>query len=533
MTFMQCFFWIVAIGGNIACYFLTQFAPWGVWIWALIMVYTIIGLHDLWFSNHNLNRLYPVVAYCRYMLEFIRPEIQQYFIASNISERPFNREQRSLVYRRAKQLDDTMPFGTEMDIRAPGFFFARHSLDPKVVSDEHSRVVFGGESCKKPYSASRLNISAMSFGALSDRAIRSLNRGAKLGGFAHNTGEGGLSPYHLAEKGDIFWQIGTGYFGCRAKNGRFDPEQFKDKSQNDVVKMIEIKLSQGAKPSHGGVLPGSKVDAEIAEMRGVEVGKDCISPPTHAEFSNPTGLLEFVEKLRDLSQGKPIGFKLCVGEIAELAAIVKAMKETGMMPDFITIDGAEGGTGAAPLEFSNRLGAPCLEATYSLHNLLRATNLRDKLRIISSGKTATGFDMVTKIALGANTVNAARTMMMAVGCIQSQSCNTNRCPTGIATQDKTRSKAIDIGAKSLRVKNFHDNTIKNCFNLIGAMGYDNPDELEPRNIFRRTPDEKALHFDEIYTPLPDGCLVDGDTSNQYYQWFQKISIDRFKQDVYV
>lgn len=486
-----------------------------------------LGIHDIYFSRHNLNRLYPIAAYLRYMLEYIRPEIRQYFIASDLSERPFTREQRSLVYQRAKGEVDTLPFGTEHHVRDVGYLSARHSLAPKVVPEADRRITIGGEACKQPYSASRLNISAMSFGALSDRAVRALNRGAKMGGFAHNTGEGGLSDYHLQEGGDIVWQIGTGYFGCRTKDGHFDAEQFKERSHNPAVKMIEIKLSQGAKPAHGGILPAAKVSAEIARIRGVAEGEDCISPPAHTAFDSPIGLLEFVQELRDLSGGKPVGFKLCVGIISEYMAICKAMLKTGILPDFITVDGSEGGTGAAPVEFTDRLGRPCLEGTHIVHSTLVGIGLRDKIKIITSGKTASGFDMLTKIAFGANAVNAARTMMFAVGCVQSRKCNTNECPTGVATQNKTRSKAIDIAAKSVRVKNFHEATVKSFLDLTGAMGLTNPDELALHDITKQDANETPVYSDELYPIVLPGQLLLNDGPSMFLDPWTKAHPDKF------
>lgn len=483
--------------------------------------FVLLGLYDTFISKHNLLRNYPVAAYIRYGLEYIRPEIRQYFISSDTSERPFTREQRSIVYERAKKVEDTLPFGTEHDIREMNYLSARHSLAPKKMDPSAARTTIGGPECKQPYNASRINISAMSFGALSDKAIRALNRGAKLGNFAHNTGEGGLSDYHLMEGGDIIWQIGTGYFGCRTKDGKFDPELFQKNASKDVVKMIEIKLSQGAKPSHGGVLPGAKVTAEIARIRGVEEGVDCISPPAHSTFSTPVGLLEYVQQLRELSGGKPVGFKLCLGIIYEWMAICKAMVETKIYPDFITVDGAEGGTGAAPVEFTDRLGLACLEATNFVHNSLIGIGVRDKIKIIASGKTATGFDVVTKCAYGADTVNIARTMLFAVGCVQSRKCNTNLCPTGVATQNRIRSRAIDIDLKSQYVRNFHDATIQSAMNLLGAMGIGTPDDLTLHHICKQKSLELPAYGDELYPALKRGELLENRGPDEYLRhWHQ-------------
>jgi len=449
--------------------FLLQFIwPPAPYILIIVIPYILLGIYDAFISTHNVLRLYPVVGHFRYMFEFIRPEIQQYFVATNLSGRPYNRELRSLVYQRSKNVVDTLPFGTQHDITKVGYELAHHSLSPKEVPEDAARIQIGGPDCRQPYNSSRLNISAMSFGALSSTAVTAMNRGAKLGGFAQDTGEGGLSKYHL-QGGDVIWEIGTAYFGCRTLDGNFDEDKFKKKANQDVVKMIEIKLSQGAKPSHGGILPAAKITKEIAEIRGIGLDKDCVSPPAHTAFDNPKGLLEFVKRLRELTNGKPIGFKLCIGKRKEFMGICKAMLETGITPDFITVDGAEGGTGAAPVEYTNRLGVPINEALVFVHSCLVGIKLRDKIRIIASGKVTTGFDMVTKIALGADLCNAARPFMFSVGCIQALRCNENTCPTGVTTQDPSRIKAIDVEEKSPRVANYHRNTIKSFLDLTGAQ----------------------------------------------------------------
>ena len=533
MTFMQTLFWIIALVVFPTAVYLAN-NVWGpTYVIAIILgLYVIVGIYDMWFSPHTLNRLYPVVAYMRYALEFIRPEIRQYFIASDTEELPFSREERDLVYRRAQALDDTQPFGTEHNITATGWLGAAHSIAPTTVREDTKRILIGGEHCSQPYSAARLNCSAMSFGALSANAIMAINKGAKLGNFYHNTGEGGFSPYHR-QGGDIVWQIGTAYFGCRTSDGGFDPDSFQKLATLDQVKMIEIKISQGAKPSHGGVLPAAKVSEEIARIRLVEVGKDVISPPAHREFSTPKGLLDFVAKLRELSGGKPVGFKLCVGRKFEFLAICKAMLETGITPDFITVDGAEGGTGAAPVEFTNRLGVPCLEGTNFVHNCLVGTGLRKKITVISSGKTATGFDIVTKLAIGADAANAARTMMLSLGCIQSQSCNTNKCPTGIATQDPVRGKALDVETRYKRVANFQQRTLHSAFEMMGAMGLDDPDKLFPHLIWRRGADGVNQHFDEVFAPLTENVLL-GEEEEIPQNWvrdWQLASAESFIPDI--
>jgi glutamate synthase domain-containing protein 2 len=524
---MQKLYWrITLVAFPISLIIAGVFWPPGYIIAAALGLYAIVGIYDLRFSPHTLNRLYPVAAYIRYAAEFVGPEIRQYFIAGDTEEMPFNREQRDLVYRRAQGLDDTQPFGTEHDLTTAGWLGAAHSIAPMVVREETKRVVIGGEHCTQPYSAARLNCSAMSFGALSANAIMAINKGAKLGDFYHNTGEGGFSPYHR-QGGDIVWQIGTGYFGCRNSDGSFNSEAFGESARLEQVKMIEIKISQGAKPSHGGVLPAAKVSEEIARIRLVNMGEDVISPPAHREFSTPVGLLDFVVRLRQLSGGKPVGFKLCIGRKYEFLAICKAMLATGITPDFITVDGAEGGTGAAPVEFTNRLGVPCLEGTNFVHNCLVGTGLRDKIRVISSGKTASGFDIVTKLAIGADLVNAARTMMLALGCIQSQSCNTNKCPTGIATQDQARGKALDVESRHKRVAGFQRRTLQSAFDLIGAMGLDDPDKLFPHLIWRRGADGINQHFDDVFPPLAAKILLGDEIPEGWAQEWQLASAETF------
>lgn len=517
--------WLVS---SIADYSMTGLAsaPLPVAVFLFALGWTLVGAYELFFSDSNLRRNYPVLANIRYALEYIRPEIQQYFIANNIEEKPFSRERRNLIYRRAKGANDTLPFGTEQEILEEGYRSLAHSMNAVEVEEQFVRVSFGGPACKQPYSASRLNISALSFGALSSTAIAALNKGAALGNFAHNTGEGSISEHHLKYGGDIIWQIGTGYFGCRNVDGSFNDDAFAKRSSLEVVKMIEIKLSQGAKPSHGGVLPGAKVNEEIARIRQVEVGKTVLSPPNHPEFDSPRGLLEFVQRLRDLSNGKPVGFKFCLGKKTEFLAIVKAMLETGIAPDFITIDGAEGGTGAAPVEFSNRLGTPCLEATYYLHQVLTGAGLRNDIKLISAGQTATGFDMLEKIIVGADTVNAARAMMMALGCVQAKACNTNRCPTGIATQSASRARAIDVDEKSQRVKNFHYATVHAFLELCGAMGYDNPGDLTPSDLFSRC-EGGMKNFDQIYQPLAADQLLTDSIPDNYGDDWHSASAERY------
>jgi glutamate synthase domain-containing protein 2 len=450
------------------------------------------------------------LGHLRYILEFFRPEIQQYFVADNKSERPFNREKRSLIYERAKAVIDTAPFGTIYDITDVGYEWISHSLAPKDAGEIEHRVTVGGPDCSKPYSASHLNVSAMSFGALSPNAIMALNKGAAMGHFFQNTGEGGLTEYHN-QGGDVCFQIGTGYFSVRTKDGHFDEDKFKEKANRSHIKMIEIKLSQGAKPAHGGVLPAKKISKEIAEIRHVEMGKDVISPPAHTAFEGPEGLCQFIRKLRHLASGKPIGFKLCIGKPHEFLSICKAMVKTGIKPDFITVDGAEGGTGAAPVEYTNHIGKPLNEALVFVHNALVGFDLRKHIRVIASGKITTGFDMISKIALGADMCNSARPMMMSVGCIQSRQCNKDTCPVGVATQDPKLYKALDVEDKKHRARNYHDATIKSFKEIMGAMGITKAQYLCPSLVMRRTGLNEIKSYAQIYHYMKPGELLNDNT----------------------
>jgi glutamate synthase domain-containing protein 2 len=503
------------------------------WVPTPLVLVVLLGLHDMTQTKHTIRRNFPVLGRFRYLLESVRPELHQYFVESNASGRPFSRELRSLVYQRAKNETDTLPFGTEKDVYAVGYEWMNHSLSAHHPSDTLPRVHIGGPACKKPYHASILNVSAMSYGSLSKNAILALNRGAHLGGFAHNTGEGGLSPYHLEGGGDIFWQIGTGYFGCRDDNGHFDGALFAEKAAIEAVKMIEIKLSQGAKPGHGGILPARKVTKEISLIRNVPMGKDVISPPAHTAFSTPRELCEFIGKLRELSGGKPIGFKLCIGKRREFFAICKAMLETGIAPDFITVDGGEGGTGAAPLEFSNVMGTPLTDALVFVHNALRGVGLRDQIRIIASGRVVTGFDIAHKLAIGADLCNSARAMMFALGCIQAQKCNTNDCPTGVATQDPDLVAGLVVSDKAERVRNFHKNTVRSFVELIAASGLSAPSELRPWHILRRTTPTESKHYGEMYDYLDRGELLKDVVPKDYERaWTQAqaSSFDPVRRD---
>ncbi|MGB0847172.1 MAG: FMN-binding glutamate synthase family protein [Thiolinea sp.] len=486
---------------------------WPPILWGFIVLVPVIvlGLIDMYQTRHSLRRLYPVLSHFRYMFEAVRPEIQQYFVESDINGTPVPREFRALVYQRAKGARDTRPFGTIFDVNRAGYEWINHSLQAKHPHDTHPRVKFGGTECTQPYMASPLNISAMSYGALSKNAIMALNRGAKMGEFAHNTGEGGLSPYHLKHGGDLIWQIGTGYFGCRKTGGLFDPELFKQNAAQDAVKMIEIKLSQGAKPGHGGLLPAAKVTDEIARIRNVPIGQDVLSPANHSAFDSPVGLLKFVRQLRELSGGKPVGFKLCIGRKDEFFAICKAMLETGITPDFITVDGGEGGTGAAPTEMTNSVGTPIRDALIFVDRSLIGIGLRDKVRIIAAGKMFSAFHILRAMALGADTVNSARGMMLALGCIQSRSCNTDHCPTGIATQNPYRNNGLVVTDKAQRVANFHEETVKNLTELLGAAGLDSLEELMPEHINRRIQGTEVKTYAQLYPTVEAGCLLAADT----------------------
>lgn len=468
-----------------------------------------IGLHDVSQTRHAIKRNFPVIGRLRFLMESVRPEINQYFVESDIDGTPFNRVKRSNIYQRAKKELNTHPFGTKKDVYQVGYEWINHSLSPKTPAKDASRILIGGPDCTQPYSASVFNISAMSYGALSKNAVLALNKGAKGGNFAHNTGEGGLSPYHLEGGGDLIWQIGTGYFSCRKIDGSFSDEIFAEKAAHPAVKMIELKLSQGAKPGHGGILPKEKITPEIAGIRLVQMGEDVISPPAHSAFSTPVELIEFIGKLRRLSGGKPVGFKLCLGSHHEFLAICKAMLATQIFPDFITIDGGEGGTGAAPLEFSDSVGTPLNDALVFVHNSLVGFNIRDRIRIIVSGKITTGFDIISKIAMGADMCNSARGMMFALGCIQALQCHANTCPTGVATQNPELVKGLVVEHKWQRVQNFHEATVHNFLELLGAAGFSHPSELRPQYINRRISATQVRNLAEIYHYLePKDLLAD-------------------------
>jgi len=488
---------------------------------------TVIGLVDLIQARHSVLRNYPLTAHIRFILEEIRPEIRQYFLESEKDGTPFSRDKRAIVYQRAKQALQTRPFGTQNDVYAAGFEWLAHSIAPKPVVKEPFRVVIGGPDCKKPYSASIFNISAMSFGSLSPRAILALNAGAKKDNFAHDTGEGGYSDYHRQNGGDIIWEIGSGYFGSRHRDGTFDPDEFARIAADDQIKMVELKISQGAKPGHGGVLPAAKVSEEISKIRGVPMGEDCISPAKHNAFSTPIEMMQFIGKMRKLSGGKPTGFKMCIGHPWEFLAICKAMLETGIYPDFIVVDGNEGGTGAAPLEFMDHLGMPMREGVSFVHNALIGINARDRIKIGASGKVATAFDMARAMAIGADWCNSARGFMFALGCIQSLSCHTDRCPTGVTTQDPIRNRALYVPHKIDRVYNYHHNTLHALAELLAAAGLEHPRDLRPIHFSQRSSTTEVCTFAKLYPSLRRGELLDGTQDSRFRDAWAMARADTF------
>lgn len=507
-------------------------APAFSWIYAPAILFTglsLLGTWDLLQHKQAVRRNYPVIAHFRYALESVGPEIRQYFIETDTEENPFSRQQRAIVYQRSKNVMDKRPFGTQMDVYADDYEWINHSLAPAKIDSHDFRITIGAGRAL-PYSASVFNISAMSFGALSANAIRALNEGAKRGGFYHDTGEGSISQYHRERGGDLVWEIGSGYFGCRDGNGNFSEENFVKNALGDQVKMIEVKLSQGAKPGQGGILPAAKVSAEISAARGVPMGQDCLSPARHSAFSTPKELLQFVDRLRNLSGGKPVGFKLAVGHPWEWFGIAKAMHETNILPDFIVVDGGEGGTGAAPLEFTDHVGAPLREALLLVHNTLVGLNLRQHIRIGAAGKVITAFDIVRALALGADWCNAARGYMFALGCIQSQNCHTDRCPTGVATQDASRQKALVPEDKATRVFHFHENTLKALKELVAAAGLQHPDEIGPEHIIRRVSSTEVRALAVLHKFLKQGDLLGDELPDHpaFQAFWREASSDAFQ-----
>lgn len=497
------------------------------WLWPFTLAAALLsalGIVDLLQTKHAVRRNYPVLGRLRYLIESIRPEIRQYLLEGDNEQAPFSRNQRSLVYARAKNLPADRPFGTQKDVSQTGFEFISHSLQPVERPEPADfRITIGSSQCSQPYCASIFNISAMSFGSLSANAILALNKGAQMGNFAHDTGEGSISSYHLRHGGDLIWEIGSGYFGCRTPDGDFDPQRFAEQAARPEVKMIELKLSQGAKPGHGGVLPKEKITPEIAQTRGIPMDQDCVSPGSHSTFSTPIELLRFIARLRDLSGGKPVGFKLCLGHPWEFMAIAKAMLKTGIVPDFIVVDGKEGGTGAAPLEFTNHIGVPLREGLMFVHNTLVGVNLRDQIRIGASGKLISAFDIASTLAIGADWVNSARGFMFAVGCIQAQACHTNKCPTGVATQDPLRQRALVVSDKSLRVYNYHRNTVAALAEMMAAMGLSHPSLLEPRFLVHRLSATEIKLYSQMHVFLRPGELLSDNISGEFYRRMWKLA----------
>lgn len=482
-----------------------------VWLYAFIIVgpILILGFYDYFQTKSAIVRNFPLVGRTRFLAEWLRPKIYQYFVEPDTEGSPFPRTQRNIVYQRAKSELDTTPFGTQLDVYEEGYEWMNHSIGAlshdKINEDQ--RIIIGGKDCQQPYSASVLNVSAMSYGSLSAAAIKAINGGAAIGGFAHNTGEGGISDHHNHFGGDLIYQIGTGYFGCRTKDGNFDPELFKQRTSADNVKMIEIKLSQGAKPGHGGILPAQKVTEEISKIRNVEMGQDVLSPPYHHAFDTPIGLVNFIAQCRELSGGKPVGFKLCVGARHEFLAICKAMVQTGITPDFIAVDGGEGGTGAAPLEFSNSVGVPMKEGLAFVYDALIGFNLKKEIKLISAGKILSGFHIFRAISLGADLCYSARAMMMAVGCIQALECNRNTCPTGVATQNPVLTAGLNVEDKRHRVAHYHKETVKAFVELMAAAGIDDPNKINRYHINRRIAQNSSMSFLQIFPYLTEGCLL--------------------------
>ncbi len=503
------------------------FALW--WWWGLIVTVPLLAIAvlDFFQDTHTLRRNYPLLARVRWIMEDLRPYARAYVVEGDLDGRPFNHDERALVYARAKGELDSHPFGTELDVYSDEYEWLAHSIVPNAAAPMEWRVNVGGPQCARPYSAALLNISAMSFGSLSANAIMALNKGAAAGGFYHDTGEGGLSRYHREHGGDLVWEIGSGYFGCRDDEGCFDPARFADTAQLDQVKMVEIKLSQGAKPGHGGVLPGTKVSAEIAAARGVMQGKDCVSPAAHSTFSTPIGLLEWAAKLRDLSGGKPVGAKLCIGQPHEAFALMKAMRETGIRLDYIVVDGAEGGTGAAPVELSNRVGTPLREGLILMRNALVGCGLKGDVKLAAAGKVHSGAGMAINIGLGADWCNAARAFMFALGCVQSMRCHEDTCPTGVATQDATRQRGLVVTDKAERVARFQRQTLHGLREMVVAMGLETPWQITPCHINERLDSARAAPVDEIYGFLDEGALLDDPGATQYARYWHAAQAASF------
>lgn len=500
-----------------------------VWLWLLAAALSVVGISDIRQTSQAVRRNYPIMSHFRYFFEAIRPEIRQYLLEGDEDKLPFSRSQRALVYARSKNEPSEKAFGTIVDVYEPGFEFIGHSMAPKKHVDHESfRVTIGGSECTQPYSASIMNVSAMSFGALSANAIRALNQGASMGNFAHDTGEGSISPYHREFGGDLIWEIGSGYFGCRTPEGEFDAKLFAEQASNPQVKMVEVKLSQGAKPGHGGILPAAKVTKEIADTRKVPMGVDCVSPSSHSAFTTPVEMMEFIGQLRKLSGGKPVGFKLCVGQPWQFMGVAKAMLSTGILPDFIVVDGKEGGTGAAPKEFTDHIGMPLREGLMFVHNTLVGLGIRDKIKIGASGKIISSFDIASIMALGADWVNSARGFMFALGCLQAGSCGTGACPSGVATQDPKRQQALDVTEKSKRVYNFQRSTLIALSEMLAAAGVEHPSDITPDLMVRRVSPSEIRMFSELHFFMKPGALLNENSGSEFYdRMWAKASAESF------
>jgi glutamate synthase domain-containing protein 2 len=498
---------------------------WWILLLVISLMFLFVWLYDHFQKHYAIHRNFPVIGRMRDIAGWMRPKIYQYFVESDTEGRPFDKTQRDVIFHRASMAEDTSPFGTQLDVYDEGYEWMNHSIAPLDYTqlDPHPKVLIGGPDTKQKYNLSLLNISAMSYGSLSFNAIAALNGGAAKGGFAHNTGEGGISPYHLQYNGDLIYQIGTGYFGCRAEDGNFSPELFAERTALPQVKMVELKLSQGAKPGHGGILPAAKVTPEIAAIRHVEIGKDVLSPTYHKAFSTPVQMMEFIARMRQLSDGKPVGIKLCVGHKAEFLSVCKAMIRTGIKPDFIAVDGGEGGTGASPLEFANSVGMPYKEGLAFVYNALVGFGIKDDIKIIASGKIVTGFHIFRALALGADACSSARGMMIALGCIQALECNRNTCPTGVATQDPKLTRGLVVNDKKEKVANFHRQTIRSFIELMGAAGLDHPDKINRSHIYRRISQQGTMRFDHIYPYIKKGSLLHEDTIPADWKFHMDLS----------
>lgn len=519
---------LLALSAFFICNAIGIWHPAWLWLNVIFLPLVLLGIRDATQQQHSLMRNYPIAAHIRWIFEALRPYLRAYIVENDLEGRPFSMDQRQTIYERAKGDEDSHPFGTELDVYASEYQWMVHSIAPAQKPVTPPRVLIGGPQCSQPYAASIFNISAMSFGSLSAKAIEALNLGAARGGFYHDTGEGSISPYHRKHGGDLVWELGSGYFGCRDRQGHFDPARFRDAAADPQVKMVEIKLSQGAKPGHGGVLPGPKVSQEIAETRGVPAGQDCISPAGHSAFRTPKELIAFAAGLRDLSGGKPVGIKLCVGHPHEVMAIMKAMIVTGVYLDFIVVDGAEGGTGAAPIELSDHAGMPLTEGLIFMRNALVGSGLKDVIRLGASGKIYSGEGIAGACAMGADWANAARPFMFALGCVQSMRCHLDTCPTGIATQDLGRQRGLVVEDKAQRVARFHHKTVDAAMGLASVVGVDSLADLRPHHLYHRVTPTEAQTIDRIYPFIGRGDLLEAPDATPYGRWWAVADADSFR-----